>query len=300
MNFINFHVESTLEKNTDHSLDEQPEILSQLFSFKSFGVEFKIFGEGADTIICFHGFGRKADDFRVFIPLLQKNQRMIALNLFAHGSSQFPEERIDKYPLLPEEWLEILEAFLKVHRVEKFHLLAYSMGGRIAMKTYELMPERITSMILIAPDGFKRNLLYRFASGTAIGKSIYRSIIDNPGWLFGLAKALNKTGLLSDKLHRFVHVHLDTKFKRQQVHDAWLIYRLFFSDLRELANAYKKHQFIPVLIFGKYDSVIRPRLAENFNLKTDSNFPVHILPAGHRLMTGATADYMQEAGLWPG
>jgi len=279
-------------------LIEKSEIQPQLFIYESFGLEYKIIGKGKETIICFHGFGRNADDFAIFQSLLGNHQRLVSVNLFAHGASQFPQERIEHQPLLPLEWKEVLEAFLAALTIESFHLLAYSMGGRIAMKTVELMPERVRSLLLLASDGFKKNKLYQFASGTAMGRKIYHGVIENPTTLFWWAKQLNRFGILNNKLHRFVHVHLDTHTKRQQVHDAWLIYRLFFSDLQYLADIIKKNEILFTMVFGKYDSVIRPRLGERFISKTGSTGNLIIIDEGHRLLTKSLLDFLKEEKLW--
>lgn len=93
---------------------------------------------------------------------------------------------------------------------------------------------------------------------------MYQSIIDNPTSIFKFAKWLNKLGLLSDKLHRFVHVHLDTREKRLLVRDAWMIYRKIFPNKKELARLYKHDKIRFHMIFGEYDSVIVPRLGRNF------------------------------------
>ncbi len=257
-------------------------------------------GNGNSKIICFHGFGRKAEDFLIFEKLLLPHQQMISVNLFAHEGSLFPEERIDDDPLTKEEWKNTFVAFLHHIGADKVHLLGYSMGGRLCLVTLEIMPEKISSLLLIAPDGLKINLLYKFASGTKIGRRMYRSIVENPTWLFRIAKWLNKIGLLNDKLHRFVHVHLDTREKRQQVHDAWLIYKRIFPDLKLLANYIRSHDvFAFNMIFGEFDSIITPKLGEKFCDQIGSRKRMHLIKAGHRLLNEATIEFIREKKLWP-
>ena len=271
----------------------------ELFSYKDLTFEYECFGTGKNAILCFHGFGRKSHDFSVFSELLKPDQRMISINLFAHGNSSFPISRIETAPLEKAEWKEMLEAFLCAQNISHFGLFGYSMGGRICLTTLEIMHERVRSVLLIAPDGLKINFLYRFASGTQIGRMLYRSLINNPSWLFNLAKVLNKIGILNDKLFRFVHVHLDTREKRQQVHDAWLIYKKIFPDLcasSKLARDLGKNF---VMIFGRYDSVIRPELGRKFTHMTGDESQMKLIDAGHRLMTEQTQHFIAEQKLWP-
>ncbi len=273
--------------------------MNHVFTHQNLVIEYLIFGTGDETLLCFHGFGRKAEDFEVFLPLLKEHQRIISINLFAHQNSFFPEERIEKQPLLPQEWKALIDAFCIQMHIRKFHLFGYSMGGRICLKTLELMPERVSSVLLIAPDGLKVNMLYRFASGTALGRWMYRKLIDNPKPLFAVADFLHALKLLSHKLHRFTYVHLDTKEKRQQVHDAWLIYKRIFPDLHKLATIINNSDLPFNMIFGKYDSVIRPQLGAKFSVLIGSEKHLHIIEAGHRLMTEQTVKFIAEKKLWP-
>lgn len=272
----------------------------KVFSHQNISIEYTQLGNGNETILAFHGFGRHANDFVVFQSLLRPNQKIISVNLFAHGNSTFPEDRIENNPITKSEWNDLLEAFLTHLNIDKFHLLGYSMGGRICLSTMEIMPHRILDFLLIAPDGLKQNWLYRFASGTALGRKIYRSIIDKPQWLFRLAHILNKLGILNNKLYRFVHVHLDTREKRQLVHDAWLIYKKLFPNVRLVAETIIHYRLRGRLIFGQYDSVIPPRLSLRLTTKTGKQVETHLIKTGHRLITGETADYIRDHGIWPG
>ena len=273
--------------------------MSQKFSYKSFVLEYGVYGSGRETVLCFHGFGRKQEDFQLFTALLKPGQQLVSVNLFAHEGSYFPDERIDNQPLLLSEWKELLEAFLSELKIDHFHLLGYSMGGRICLVTLGLMRERIQSVLLVATDGLKINMMYKFASGTVLGKYLYRKLIDNPKPLFAVANTLHKLKLLSPKLHRFTHVHLDTREKRMLVHDAWLIYRNFFPNLNETAAIILEDKIPFHMIFGKYDSVIRPQLGEKFcRILGDMKY-MSVISSGHRLLNDQLLDYIRERDLWP-
>jgi pimeloyl-ACP methyl ester carboxylesterase len=268
------------------------------FVHRQFQLDYLALGEGDKAIICFHGFGRKAEDFEVFQSLLQPDQRLIAINLFAHQDSVFPAERIHNHPLQPAEWKEIMLAFFAHENIENCDLIGYSMGGRIAMMTVQLLPERVKSLLLIAPDGLKINWLYRFASGTILGKWIYRKLIHNPKPLFWITDVAHKLRFINDKLHRFVYVHLDSEPKRQLVYDAWLIHKKMFPDLDVVASHVRKGMPFN-MVFGKYDSVITPALGKNMSRIIGSDKHYHEIESGHQLINERTARFIAEKGLWP-
>jgi hypothetical protein len=114
-----------------------------------------------------------------------------------------------------------------------------------------------------------------------------------------VAKWLNTTGILNDKLHRFVHVHLDTQEKRQQVYEAWLIYKKFFPDLANLASLIHQKKIRFNMIFGKYDSVITPALGHKFSRILGSTDHLFLIEAGHRLLSEQTMLFIREKNLWP-
>ncbi len=273
--------------------------MKSYFTYQELTIEYITYGAGSDVIFSFHGFGRKAEDFEIFESQLLSHQKIISINLFAHEESIFPTARIGKEPLEQAEWKEFFEAFLHQLDIQRFHLLGYSMGGRVSMMIMELMPQRVKSVLLLATDGLKINLLYRFASETKTGRRLYLSIIENPAGLFRTAKWLNKFGLINDKLHRFVQVHLDTLEKRWQVHDAWLIYAKMFPDLNKLGDIIRSSDIKFNMIFGKHDSVITPRLGYKFSKIIGSDEHLHLVESGHRLLNQATIQFIIAKKLWP-
>lgn len=277
-----------------------PTVKNQLFQHRDMVLAYREWGAGDDVVLCFHGFGRDALDFEIFLPLLRPNQRMIAINLLAHGSSAFNASRSYLQALQPQEWVECLEAFLALHNIQTFHLVGYSMGGRVALCTWQWMHQRTESVVLLATDGLKKNMLYRFASGTRAGRAIYRYCIEHPEALFKLVGALHRLKILPPKLFRFVHVHLDSQPKRQQVYDAWLVYRCFFPSLKALSKIHKKNPVPLTLLFGDNDSIIRPRLAHRITSKFETQVNVIIVPSGHRLFHETTLEVMRFQQVWPG
>jgi pimeloyl-ACP methyl ester carboxylesterase len=251
------------------------------------------------TFLAFHGFGRPVDDYALFEPLLKPNYRLVSVSLFAHGENYFPEERVENNPLTKEEWKEMLRAFLHFLNTDKVHYIGYSMGGRVVMMSCLLLPESVGSVLLIAPDGLKINNLYRFASGTSLGRRLSSALVENPSPLFRVADFLLKVKILHPKLHRFVYVHMDTLEKRRQVFDAWLIYKQLFPDLNKLAKLIEKNRWEWHMIFGKYDSVIKPRLGIRFKEKNARWIHTYEMPLGHRLFTQALVHFVADKKLFP-
>lgn len=263
-------------------------------------LEYFEMGTGKEVVLCLHGFGREASDFDIFQALLGPHQRLVAINLFAHGNSIFPKNRLSKEPLKASEWCELIRQLMSTLNITHFHLVGYSMGGRLAMVMMQLMPECIHSLTLIAPDGLKVNLLYRFVSETKLGRVMYRRIIQNPAWLLRAADVLKRMHILNEKLHRFVYVQLETQAKRQLVYDAWLAHRELFPNLRIVATNIQQYHTRLLLIFGAYDAIIPPRLASQLTRYFITKPRVHLPAAGHRLLNKETVQLIAHEQPWSG
>ena len=268
------------------------------FTYRGITIEYVVYGNGTETVLCLHGFGREAEDFEVFLPLLKGSQRIVAINLLAHGNSVFPKERISRQPLSKTEWCELIAALLQSLHTERFHLIGYSMGGRLAMVLAEQMADKIHSMVLLAPDGLKVNLIYRFVSETKFGRVLYRSIIENVNWLFGLVDLLSTLRLLDRKIHRFVHLQLETKEKRQLVYDAWLIHRKLFPTLSEVAYNIESNRIPFSIIFGQYDKIIPARHGHRLLKHFSTPKNAALLDLGHRLLHPAAVQHLAAENMW--
>jgi pimeloyl-ACP methyl ester carboxylesterase len=268
------------------------------FTYRGITLEYMVFGSGSETVLCLHGFGREAEDFHVFLPLLKDHQRMVAINLLSHGNSVFPKERISRQPLSKTEWSELIAALLQALNTERFHLIGYSMGGRLAMVLAEQMADKILSLVLLAPDGLKVNLIYRFVSETKFGRVLYRSIIQNVNWLFRLVDLLSRLHLLDRKIQRFVHLQLETQEKRQLVYDAWLIHRKLFPMLPAVARNIESQGIPFSLLFGRYDKIIPARHGHRLLKHFSTPKNAVLLDLGHRLLQPGTARHLQDAAMW--
>lgn len=272
--------------------------MRRLFTYQDICLEYLTLGSGKETILCFHGFGREAEDFRVFETLLKPHQKLVAVNLLAHGNSSFPAHRISKSPVAKKEWTGIITALLEVLEIDTFHLMGYSMGGRMAMVLTETLSERISSLVLIAPDGLKIKWVYRFVSETKLGRRIYRHIINQPRWILRIVDSLRFLGLLHQKIHRFVHVQLETREKRQLVYDAWLIHRNLFPNLKKVASHIEANDIPFLLLFGKFDRVIPARYGRKLTTHFTRPTQLVLLELGHRLLHPTTANFLSKYGWW--
>lgn len=235
-------------------------------------------------IIAFHGFGRSGEDFSVFAKALGDIATIHAFDLPFHGESPSPSERVI-IPFEPNELRDYFTAFADHIQAEKFVLIGYSLGGRVALSLLETMPERIARAILIAPDGLKTKPWYRGLASSAWGRARYTHFIDHPQHVYWIVNAVHGLKLMNDKMRRFILGQTDTREKRLLLHDVWLSFRHIEPDLHAVASNASRLQLPINLIFGAKDSVIRPELAKNFEPLAAQWISTTVVDAGHQLLT---------------
>ncbi|MFZ5553371.1 MAG: alpha/beta fold hydrolase [Bacteroidota bacterium] len=256
-----------------------------LFRHKEFSLEYIRFGNGSETLLCFHGFDRSMNDFLLFEEELQNRYTIYSFNFFHHGNTVYPQQRIDKNTLRMEELKELFYDFFQQKNIQRFSLMGYSMGGKISFALLHCFPLQIDTMYLMAPDGIKVNFWYSFTSKNRVGNVLYRFLLKKPEPFFRFMRALKLYRLLSDKLYRFVLFNLETEAKRKQVYNVWLTLRLIEPKASQSARLINENNIHCYLFFGKYDSVIPPRIGEYF-VQLLNEKHLHVVETGHNLFRG--------------
>jgi pimeloyl-ACP methyl ester carboxylesterase len=124
-------------------------------------LNFTRWGEGAEVLLAFHGFGQHRGYFGPLAEALGETHTLYAFDLFFHGESTW---RTRNGTLTKARWTELVAAFLRQQGVTRFGLLGFSMGGKFVLATLEAMPERVTRVVLLAPDGIKTSFWYSLAT----------------------------------------------------------------------------------------------------------------------------------------
>jgi pimeloyl-ACP methyl ester carboxylesterase len=108
-------------------------------------------------LVLLHGLGNEAHLWDDFVPAVAPHYRVLALDQRGHGDSDWdPEARYDA-----ESMADDLEAVLDAFEIDRFVLLGFSMGGRVAMTFAGRHPERLAGLVIadIGPEVDARGVL---------------------------------------------------------------------------------------------------------------------------------------------
>src|ERR1700733_4824743 len=96
--------------------------------------------EMAPAVVLLHGFTHTEASWDPVVAALGESYRAVALDIRGHGSAS------DRVPVTLAGVLDDIEALAP----DRFTLVGYSMGGRIALHAALALPERVERLILIA------------------------------------------------------------------------------------------------------------------------------------------------------
>lgn len=103
-------------------------------------------GQG-EPVVCIHGLGATKASFLTTIAEVSGERKVIALDLPGFGDSEKPLGAAYDAPYFAGAVVGLLDEL----GIEKAHLVGNSMGGRVSIEIGLLYPERVRSMVLLAP-----------------------------------------------------------------------------------------------------------------------------------------------------
>ncbi len=251
-------------------------------AFKSSTIHYSYGGTGNHLLFCLHGYGESEKSFHFLESFLSTEYTLIAIDMPYHGSTDWKEG----LNFQVNELIQLQNLLIAKHGFSNKHisLLGYSMGGRIALTILQQIPNSITRVILLAPDGLKINFWYWLSTQTFFGNQLFAATIHNPRWFLWMIKQFNRVGLLNLSIVKFIEYYLHDKKMRKLLFLRWTCFRKFSPNLNSLKTIVKQKRIPTHLLYGKYDRIIKPASGEKFRKGIESFCSIEIIDTGHHLL----------------
>lgn len=206
-------------------------------------------GTGSKHIIFFHGFGQ---DHRAFGSWVtdESTYTYILLDLPFHGGSDFNESPIDH-----AFWYQIVLALLREEDIENFTLVAFSLGGKLALSTLMTLGDKIDRLVLIAPDGVYVSPWYRLSTNRFF-KPIFRYLMTHDHMLRLIVSIVENLHITKSSVVKFARRELHDKSNRIRVYKSWVFLKPLGFSGDEVRSLLANRDLRITLILGEWDQVI--------------------------------------------
>lgn len=117
-----------------------------------------MFGAGKD-IIFLHGFGSSSDSFLTIANKLKTTYRVTLIDMYGTQKTKHPDR-----VLTLEDYAQSILEIIQHYKMENFTLVGHSFGGRVILKMYERLKDKISKIVLVDSAGLKprRGLIYYY------------------------------------------------------------------------------------------------------------------------------------------
>jgi pimeloyl-ACP methyl ester carboxylesterase len=262
------------------------------FQHEHIVLNYQVIGKGNKHIIAFHGFGKTSNDYQLFSEYFGSEYKVFAVDLFYHGKTKIDGRKVRAFS--KRHLRDFFQDFITHLGINKFEVMGYSMGGRMALFFLEQFAAQIEKIYLLAPDGLKKEFWNWLVTNTKTGKNLYGFTIHHPGWLKTAVSAGKKFNILPEKIDKFLDLSFGTKGARLRVYRVWKLYKHIAFDMDVLQLLAKQHQIKFEIVVGKKDPVVSPKQCRDFHDQIGKNSRYHLIAAGHDLFKPHTVKYIGE------
>lgn len=234
-------------------------------------------GTGEKCMLAFHGFGQNPQVFEYLENILPE-YTIFSFDLLSFGRE--PSK---------SQVLKLFEKFFQKQQIEKFNLLAFSIGAKVALVILENFSEKIEKITLIAPDGFEKRFWYQFAT-SIWGKPLFWQFVRHPQWIYPIADFLSKISLISKVKYKQIKNFTDTPPKRLLLWKTWLSQKNFSPQLKNISQILAQKTMKMQIFLAHQDELCSEEPIIAFANSHDSVFLLSTLHKHHRILQEVLKD----------
>ncbi|MDR6193507.1 alpha/beta fold hydrolase [Siphonobacter sp. SORGH_AS_0500] len=248
-------------------------------------------GNGPEPLLAFHGIGQDHTAYEPWVKLLGDRYTIYAFDLPFHGMNT--KRQVHPITLDKTQWKQQISDFLKKEGIVRFSVVGFSMGGRFALTTVEMLPDQVNKLYLLAPDGILKNPYYTFAVRNRLTRRIFKYVTFNPSLVMKWTGVGERMKIIHPSMSRFVHWMLDSPEKRKRIFLSWVSFRHFHFSLSSLITLFNRHALPIQFYMGEFDRMMPPDsvLPLTTKIPTAQRF---ILNSGHNHMIEKTAEFLAQ------
>lgn len=265
---------------------------SKFYTINNCQLHYQEAGYGSRLLVAFHGYGNTSNLFEPFIPFLEKEYKIIAVDLPHHHLSEWDESILSL-----EDLTQFFDYLRTSYLVEKIDLMGYSIGGRVCLSLLPHCKGKVNHCIVIASDGLNFNLIYYFITSTTLGNILFENFTKNLFYL-RLIKLLHQLKFINEKKYKFYLSYISKQKDRQLLYRRWMNLSKFLPDYNSIHKTSLVSELKISLVMGKYDTIIPIKKGESF-IKKVPQAKMYIVQKGHRIFDHDSIPFISKLLMQP-
>ncbi len=244
------------------------------------------FGKGPKTMLCFHGLGMHGKQFTVLEKELGEEYTFFGFDLFFHKETVLNNNELMeiKKGITQKDLTSLFLDFCTHKQINRFSIMAYSMGTFYAAALMRFIPERIDESFLIAPSFLKPPRVLDFLANNKAANFFFEKLLLSENGLKILLKACLKMRIVDQSNYEILYREIATAQLRFDFYANVTYLKHMDVNYQVLADAVNKEHINCYFIFGERDKSIPAHTASKLLPKL-KNAKKIILAEGHDLVT---------------
>ena len=225
------------------------------------------FGSGKQHMLCFHGYGMHGKQFKIFEnQALAEKYTFYGFDLFFHKKTRLKDQSLAaiKKGFGKAAFARLMDEFCTYEGIDRFSVIAYSMGTHYATTLAEEIPERIDEYIAIAPSALKPGMLVNYFSKNRLGNKILEKLAISQKALINMLKLGRRLKFLDKVGYEILSKEFGTDELRFNFYACFTYLRFFETDKTRLQKVLDEQNIRSIFIFGRRDAMYPPKIGNKF------------------------------------
>jgi len=250
---------------------------SHFYEWKGLEIHYTEQGFGDETILMVHGFGGSHKNFEMLSGILQKDYRVIVIDIPAFGLSEVPSLDMANEDLFPLYQSFVKDALKSLH-VEKYHLIGNSLGGWISWDLASKQDTNLLSLTLLNSAEYGMDKVKDKISGWMTGSA--SEFIFRKGVPYSFSQ-VNAERCLWDDAKLDEEKVLQNYYMLNKVGTfPWMMKMVMSAELPD-TNAIKNISCPTLIIWGEHDEIVSVENAARFEEDIEGSVKIVYEDCGH-------------------
>lgn len=217
-------------------------------------------------MLCFHGFGMHGKQFSVLEEQFGDQYTFYGFDLFFHKQTKLKDNTLDniKKGISKHALTQIFLDFCADQQINRFSLMAYSLGTHYASSIVESNPERVDQLVCAAPACLRPGHIVTFFSCTKIGNKIAERLTVKGKGLLKFIKLIKNIKLIDHNTYQILMQEMGTEELRFNLYACSSFLGPLKLNKPEFIDQLNTHKIKSLFIFGDRDFDYPASIAKKF------------------------------------